>query len=71
MGGIDEDFWNESIERNFLQRRLRSHIFNFGCMCHLTSYQTKVDELFKTFLNDKVKPNSDIRFTVYHYGTYN
>lgn len=71
MESINEDFWIESIERNFLQRRLRSVILNFGCISDIPSYRTKVYELFKTFLDNNVKPNSDIRSSVYYYGIYN
>jgi glutamyl aminopeptidase len=71
MGSINEDFWIESIERNFLQRRLRSIILKFGCISDLASVRTKVYELFKTFLDNKIKPNSDIRSSVYYYGTLN
>lgn len=68
MGGIKEDFWDDSIERNFLQRKLRSVILTLGCQCDLPSYKTKVYNLFKKFLDDKVKPNPDIRSIVYYYG---
>ncbi|XP_025417554.1 glutamyl aminopeptidase-like isoform X2 [Sipha flava] len=71
MGSINEDFWIESIERNFLQRRLRSIILKFGCISDLASVRTKVYELFKTFLDNKIKPNSDIRSSVYYYGILN
>lgn len=68
LGGIKEDFWIDSHDRTFLQCKLRGVILNLGCLCALPSYQTKVYELFKKFLNDKVKPNSDIRDIVYYYG---
>lgn len=68
LGGLKEDFWNDSIERTFLQRRLRGLILDLGCLCGLPNYQTKAYELFKKFLNDKVQPNSDIRRAVYYFG---
>lgn len=68
MGGIKEDFWDDSIERNFIQRKLRGVILNLGCLCGLPNYKTKVYYLFKKFLDDKVKPNPDIRSLVYYYG---
>lgn len=68
LRGIKEDYWNDSIDRTFLQRKLRAVILNLGCLCGLPSYQTKAYELFKKFLNDKVKPNPDIRFLVYYFG---
>lgn len=71
LGGIKEDFWNDSTDRNFLQRKLRGVILNLGCLCGLPSYQTKAYELFKKFLDDKIKPNPDIRYIVYYYGLYN
>lgn len=70
MGSIKEDFWNQSVERNYLQRRLQNEILRFGCICDLPSYRTKLSEIFKTFLDDKVKPNSEIKSSVYYYGTY-
>jgi len=68
LGSIKEDFWNDSSDRNFLQRKLRGVILNLGCLYGLPSYQTKVYELFKRFLDDKVQPHPDIRYTVYYYG---
>lgn len=68
LGGIKEDYWDDMIERSFLQRKLRAVILNLGCLCGLPSYQTKVFEMFKKFLNDKVKPSPDIRFIVYYFG---
>ncbi|XP_060840151.1 glutamyl aminopeptidase-like isoform X1 [Rhopalosiphum padi] len=68
LGNIKEDYWNNSNNRNFLQRKLRGVILNLGCLYGLQSYQTTVYELFKRFLDDKVQPNPDIRYTVYYYG---
>jgi len=68
LGSIKEDIWNESSDKNFIQRKLRAVIFKLGCVYGLPSYQKKVYDLFKRFLNDKVKPHPDIRFTVYYYG---
>jgi len=68
LGSIKEDFWNDSSDRNFLQRKLRGVILNLGCLYGLSSHQTKVYELFKRFLDDKVQPHPDIRYTVYYYG---
>lgn len=68
MGDIKEDFWDDSIERNFIQRNLRGVILKLGCLFGLPSYKTKVYYLFKKFLDDKVKPNPDIRSLVYYYG---
>lgn len=68
LGNLKEDLWNDSIDRNFLQRKLREKILNLGCECGLPNYQIKAYELFKKFLDDKIKPNSDIRSIVYYYG---
>jgi len=68
LGSIKEDFWNDSSDRSFLQRKLRGVILNLGCLYGLPSYQTKVYELFKQFLDDRVQPHPDIRYTVYYYG---
>lgn len=68
LEGVKEDLWNDSSNRTFLQRKVRSVILNLGCVCGVPSYQTKVYELFKQFLVDKVKPNPDIRYNVYYYG---
>jgi len=68
LGRIKEDYWNDSIGTTFLQRKLRDKILSLGCLCGLPSYQTKVYKLFKKFLNDKVKPNPDIRSIVYYFG---
>lgn len=68
IGGIKEDYWDDSIDRTFLQRKLRATILNLGCLCGLPSYQTKAYELFQKFLNDNVKPNPDIRGIVYKFG---
>ncbi|CAI6368801.1 unnamed protein product [Macrosiphum euphorbiae] len=68
LGNIKEDIWNESSDNNFIQRKFRAVIIKLGCAYGLPSYQKKVYELFKRFLNDKIKPHPDIRFTVYYYG---
>ncbi|XP_060840148.1 glutamyl aminopeptidase-like [Rhopalosiphum padi] len=68
LGTIKEDFWNDSIDRPFLQRKLRGVILKLGCLYGLPSYKIKVYELFKQFLDDEVKPNPDIRHTIYYYG---
>jgi len=68
LGNIKDDFWNDSSDKNFIQRKLRVVIFKLGCSYGVPSYRTKVYELFKRFLNDKIKPHPDIRFTVYYYG---
>jgi len=68
---IKEDFWDDSIDRPFLQRKLRGVILKLGCLYGLPSYKIKVYELFKQFLDDEVKPNPDIRHTIYYYGWYN
>jgi len=68
LGNLKENFWNDSNNRNFLQRRLRGVILNMGCLYGLPNYQTTVYELFKHFLADKIQPNPDIRYTVYYYG---
>jgi len=68
LGSIKEDIWNDSSDGNFLQRKLRAVIFKLGCAYGLPSCQTKAYELFKQFLNDKVRPHPDIRYTVYYYG---
>lgn len=68
MESITEDIWNDSSDRNLLQRKLRAVIFKLGCANGLPSCQTKAYELFKRFLNDKVRPHPDIRYTVYYYG---
>lgn len=68
MGGIKKDLWNDSSDRNFLQRKFRAAILELGCFYGLPSYQTKAYELFKRFLDDKVQPYPDIRNTVYDHG---
>ncbi|XP_022167987.1 glutamyl aminopeptidase-like isoform X2 [Myzus persicae] len=68
LGNIKEDFWNDSNDRSFLQRKLRATIFQLGCLYGLPSIQTKAYELFKQFLDEKVQLHPDIRYTVYTYG---
>jgi len=68
LGSIKEDIWNDSRNRNLLKRKYRAVIFKLGCSYGLPNYQKKVYELFKRFLNDKIKPHPDIRSTVYYYG---
>jgi len=68
LGSIEGDFWNDSSDRNLLQRTFRGVIFKLGCSYGLPSFQKKAYELFRRFLNDKIKPHPDIRFTVYYYG---
>ncbi|XP_026815475.1 glutamyl aminopeptidase-like [Rhopalosiphum maidis] len=65
---IKDDFWDDSIDRTFLQRKLRGVIVELGCLYGLPSYKIKVYELFKQFLDDEVKPNPDIRHTIYYHG---
>ncbi|NP_001192196.1 glutamyl aminopeptidase [Acyrthosiphon pisum] len=68
LGSLKEDFWNDSSYRNLLQRKFRAVIIKLGCTYGLPSYKKKVYELFKRFVNDKIKPHPDIRDTVYYYG---
>lgn len=68
LSNIKEDFWNDSLDRSFLQCKLREIIIKLGCEFNVPSYKTKVYELFKKFLNDKVKPNPDVSPSVYYYG---
>ncbi|XP_050428008.1 glutamyl aminopeptidase-like isoform X3 [Adelges cooleyi] len=65
---LKQDFWNDSNDRNFLERKIRGVILNLGCLVGLPSYQVKALELFKKYLTDKVKPDPDIRSVVYYYG---
>ncbi|XP_029345406.1 glutamyl aminopeptidase-like isoform X1 [Acyrthosiphon pisum] len=68
LESITEDFWNDSSDRNLLQRKLRAVIFKLGCSYGLPRCHTKAYELFKRFLDDKIQPHKDIRYTVYYYG---
>lgn len=68
MGSKKEDFWNDSSDRNFLQRKLQAVIFKLGCTYGLPSCLTKAYELFKRFLDDKIQPRQDIRYAVYYHG---
>jgi len=68
LGSIKENIWNDSSYKNFIQRKLRAVIIKLGCAYGLPSYLKKVYELFKRFVNDKIKPHPDIRDTVYYYG---
>ncbi|CAI6368332.1 unnamed protein product [Macrosiphum euphorbiae] len=69
LESITEDLWNDlSADRNLLQRKLRAVIFKLGCSYGLPRCHTKAYELFKRFLDDKIQPHPDIRYTVYYYG---
>ncbi|CAI6368671.1 unnamed protein product [Macrosiphum euphorbiae] len=68
LENITEDLWNDSSDRNLLQRKLRAVTFKLGCSYGLPRCLTKAYELFKRFLDDKIQPHQDIRYTVYYYG---
>ncbi|XP_050532031.1 glutamyl aminopeptidase-like isoform X2 [Daktulosphaira vitifoliae] len=68
IGQLSQDFWIDSNDRNFLQRKIRGVILNLGCLVGLPSFQAKALELFKKYLKDKIKPDPDVRRIVYYYG---
>ncbi|VVC33657.1 ERAP1-like C-terminal domain,Aminopeptidase N-type,Peptidase M1, membrane alanine aminopeptidase, N- [Cinara cedri] len=68
LRGVNEDLWNDSISRTYLERRNRELMIHIGGLCDVPIYKKKIYEIFKKFLDQKIPINVDIKYFVYCYG---